>query len=211
MRILHLTVIGRSSENKGTTGYEPKRLYVGSTRNYPGGYIAVTIFKCIIALIITRDVSSLHFPASTSKTIQERCVRVSTHFVSSKHSSIPTKSERYSIFNKCLDSSLTSRNFLDRHRYIYDQKFKRLCPLPCCFNDCWYKVPASFILRPANLLNLRKLCKGLMKQLLWLSQESTIEDRSRTSFFSLGRTILVPDLRSATTVSNPIILKSEVL
>jgi hypothetical protein len=50
-----------------------------------------------------------------------------------------------------------------------------------------------------------------MKQLLWLSQESTIEDRLCTSFFSLGRTSLVPDLHSATTVSNPIILKSEVL
>jgi hypothetical protein len=71
MRISHLVVIGRSSENKGTTGYEPKCLYIGSTCNYPGGYFAVTIFKCIIALIIMQDISSLHFPVSMSKTIQE--------------------------------------------------------------------------------------------------------------------------------------------
>jgi hypothetical protein len=71
MRISNLMAIGRSSENKGTTGYEPKRLYIGSTCNYPGGYFAVTIFKCIIALMFMRDIYSLHFPVSTSKMIQE--------------------------------------------------------------------------------------------------------------------------------------------
>jgi hypothetical protein len=211
MRILHLTSIGRSSENKGMTGYEPKRLYVGSTRNYPGGYIAVTIFKCIIALIITRGISSLHLPEPTSKTIQERCDCVFTHFVSSKHSSIPAESERYPILNKCLGSSLTSRNFLVRHRYVYDQKSERLCLFLRRFNDYWYENLTSHFSYPANLLNFQELCKGLMKQLLWLSQESTIEDCLRTSFFSLGRTILVLDLRSVTTVSTPNLLKSEVL
>ena len=211
MGISYLTSIGRFSENTGTSGYEPKRLYVGSTCNYPGGYFAVTIFKCIIALMNTRDISSLRLPASTSKTIQERCVRAFTHFVSPKHSFAPTKSERYSILNKCLDSSLTSRKFHDRHRYVYDQKSERLCPLPRRFSDFWYKISTSIVSYPANLSNFRELCKGLMKQLLWLSQESMIKNCLCTSFFSLGRTRSVPDLRSATTVSNPIILKSEVL
>jgi hypothetical protein len=91
MRILHLAATGRSSRNKGTTGYEPKHLYIGSTCNYPCGYFAVTIFNCIIALILMWDISSLHFPALASKMIQDWCDPVFTHFVSSRHSSIPTK------------------------------------------------------------------------------------------------------------------------
>jgi hypothetical protein len=172
MRIFALAVIGRSSRNEGTTGYEPKRLYVGSTRNTnPCGLFAVTIFKCFIALIISRDIYSLQHPALTTKTMIERRGSVITPFVRTKQSLVPMNSERYSILNECLDSALTSRLFSDRLRFVYDQNLsQQRCLFLRRFYDHWYNVPIGFISRPANFYNLNKLCKGLMndlRRLLW--------------------------------------------
>jgi hypothetical protein len=211
MRIFALVVIGRTSRNKGTTGYEPKRLYVGSTRNTnPCGLFAVTIFKCFIALIMLRDIYSLQYPTLTSKTIDGRRVSLFTSFVSSKHSFVPMKSERYSILNECLDSALTSCLFSDRHCFVYDQNLsQQQCLFLRRFYDHWYIVPIDFRSYPANLYNLQKFCKGLMNYLLRLLWGSMNVNHNCTLFFSLGSLELVQNLRFVTTASNPNLLNSE--
>ena len=202
MRMSVQTVKGKSSRNTGTAGYEPKCLYVGSTCYYPGGLIAVTILKCIIALIITRDINCLRYPALTSKSMYGPRCSLITSFVRTKPGPVPTKSERYSILNKCLGSDLTLRHFSDGHCYVDDQ---RLCLILRRFYDSWYN---DLYVTPTNFCNLTKMFKGLMKD---LREESMKVNHTCTSFFSLGSSELVQDLRFVTTDSNPCLLSSEVL
>jgi hypothetical protein len=211
MRIFALAVIGRSSRNEGTTGYEPKCLYVGSTSNYnPCGLFAVTIFKCIIALTIMWDISSLHIPVPMSKTMFEQHGSVITSFVRTKQSLITTNLEWYLILNECLDSTLTSHLFSVRHCFVYNQNLsQQQCLFLHRFYDHWYNVPIGFISRPKNFYNLNKLRKGLMNNLLRLLCGSMNVNHSCTSFFSLGRLELVQNLRFVTTASNPNLLNLE--